>query len=224
MVATDLPLSQHSLEFLIQGCRQESQSNWAEEAGYCFELFLRALVHKDDKAWQAIQVQYDRLVLKWLRAKVAENAAGLEDLRQETWARFWRTLNGKSETIAARFEHVGALLNYLNRCSLAAFVDEQRRQRKQELIQEKLRDVVPMNADGETYLEKMERKELLSRVKAWITTEVDDVQEKLVLYLSYERGLTPMEIASQHPEHFTDAKTVRRVKERVLKRARYTLS
>ena len=41
--------------------------------------------------------------------------------------------------------------------------------------------------------------------------------------LSYGYGLAPARIAEVHPEYFADAREVRRIKERLVKRARRSL-
>ena len=225
MLKTESPLHQQNLSNIIEGCREESQQDRDKEKGFCYELFRRALKLKDNQAWEAVQKQYNKLVLKWLYQKSSRQSGNLEDLQQETWARFWRTLDPRAETITSKFTHVGALLNYLNRCAWAAVVDEQRRQKKQHLIEKQIQEQATSGSSLEHHIaENSEQTALLTRVQAWIEANVDDAHERLVLQLSYEQGLTPKQIAEQYPDDFPDAKSVHRVKERLLKRIRYQLT
>jgi hypothetical protein len=75
----------------------------------------------------------------------------------------------------------------------------------------------------EAVTERLVQEQLLQRVRTWIQANVTDSQERLVLSLSYQAGLSPGEIADRYPQEFPDAQAVRRVKERILKRARRAL-
>ena len=111
-------LSDWTIADIVLACRQESQQPRKEEKGHCFELFRRALDTHDELAWSALQEQYEGLIRGWLYATsvVPVSPQVIEDLLQETWMRFWRTLSQQSLSLDERFEHVGGLLNYLQRC------------------------------------------------------------------------------------------------------------
>ncbi len=63
----------------------------------------------------------------------------------------------------------------------------------------------------------------IHHIANWIAENVTDPKERLILHFSFELNMPPAEIAEQHPDHFPDAQSVRRIKERVLKRARRAL-
>lgn len=222
-------LSQLALPDLIAGCQHEAQQNRSEEMGYCFELFQRAFNHHDEHAWVAIQEQYQQLVLSWIYNRVP-NSTGTQarELAQETLAKFWRTINRREGRLETHFAHVGALLNYLRQCTFTTVIDSQRRQQRRARLKEKIRLAESINLVQENperaVLAQILQEEKLALIRAWVSHNVTDPQERLVLHLSFEYNMPPTEIAHHHPEQFENAQAVRRVKERVLKRARRALA
>lgn len=216
-----------SLEQIIQHCQQEATQAYQQETGYCFELFRRAIEQQDTAAWEALQAQYRKLVLSWVHT-AARSALALEvvdDLAQDTWFRFWRTLSRHVESFSQRFPHVGAVLNYLNQCTISAFLDYERKLRRHTQVQ------TLMTASGggaawdeNTYWEKREHAEQLQLIREWMASAIQDPQEKLLLTLSYEQNLSPAAIAQQYPAQFASVADVYRVKERILKRAKRALA
>ena len=51
-----------------------------------------------------------------------------------------------------------------------------------------------------------------------IRERLQDEQERVLVQLSFELGLTPVQILRDRPDLFSDLAEVRRIKERVLKR------
>lgn len=216
-----------SLVHIIQQCQQESTQTRQQEAGYCFELFRRALEHQDAAAWEAIQQQYQRLLLRWVHTSSQGRFAPeeIEDIGQDTWLRFWRTLSNPTQPFSQRFPHIGAALNYLNQCAVSAFLDYDRKLQRQKqlhtlLIIEKEQGVDTWHEQEET----AEQTEQIRMIQEWVAQEVLNSQEKLLILLSYERNLSPATIATQYPNHFATAAEVYRVKERILKRAKRALT
>ncbi|NJN18132.1 MAG: hypothetical protein HC822_18635 [Oscillochloris sp.] len=217
--------AQISLDAVIVHCREESRRGRREEQGYCFELFRRALEQRDQGAWAAIAAQYHLLILDWVYAarsdpEVAEEAA------REALERFWRTLAGRADSLAARFPHVGALLKYLQQCAVTTVLDRRRREQQRAKLDERLRaePVVAFVPSPENdAVERLARATQLDRVRRWIGEAVSDPDELLVLRLSFTDGLSPAEIAGANPDRFSNVEQVRQIKERVLRRARRAL-
>ncbi len=229
MVKNNLP--QNSLQEIIAGCEQEAQQERQQEKGHCFELFRRALDEQEPAAWTAIAEQYGRLMLGWVYAYPGNDFAPeeAEQLIHEALERFWRTLTSRSIQVATSFEHIGALLKYLQQCVVATLLDQKRRAQRTARLIERLQST---SIEGATYhvpspeehtIERLQRTEQLQRVTQWMRVHVTDPLEQRLLYLSYEEDLTPAAIAHQYPQEFSDAQMVRRMKERILKRARRAL-
>lgn len=218
-----------SLPALMRACEGEARLSRREEKGYCFELFQRAIDDGDDAAWSALQIQYQQLVLSWVYNRLPDaSPEKVSDLTQGTMEKFWRTLTAHTTPLAERFPHVGSLLNYLRQCAFTTVVDDQRRMQRQARLEQKLQTLHQLRSDAtdpeQTVLDQLFQERRLAEVQTWLQEHVTDEQEKLILFLSFEQNLSPMEIARHRPDHFPDAQTVRRIKERVLKRARRALS
>lgn len=222
------PLQQRSVYEIIRACQDEARQTRTGEVGFCFELFRRAIETQDNVAWEAIQQQYFRLILKWILERSPGLDAGEAEIAaQETLGKFWHTLTRQHMDVSARFDHVGALLSYLKQCAVTTMLDRQRRVQRIGRLQEKLQAATGdpwMAGPQEAALEQIARDERLRQVRQWISDQVNDPQELLVLRLSYEQEMTPAEIAASHPGEFPDARAVHRVKERILKRARRALA
>ncbi len=208
---------------LIQGCRNESKQPRQQEEGYCFELFRRAVEEGDEIAWQAIDEQYRNLIIRWLNdGSASVPHEHVEEIAPETWSKFWRAQFNADMPLSDRFAHVGSILKYLKQCAVSVVKEYERQIWRRERIQQRVegngRLVVTFSE--EELLSKIDRERLLQQIWHWIHTYVTDRQELQVLVLSYEHGLTPAEIARHYPQEFADAQTVRRLKERILKRAR----
>lgn len=219
---------QLGIDEIIQGCQDESNRPRSQETGYCFELFRRALEEQEQVAWQAIDKQYRRLIRHWIHNYSAEiSREKAEEIVPDALPKFWYALANSATPLTERFSHIGAILNYLKQCTISVFREHQRQHHRTERIKQRLeapQDTGIAHLDpADELLSRLDRERLLQLVQNWVKTYVTDVQEQRVLSLSYEEGLTPTEIAQRYPSEFADAPTVRRVKERVLKRARRAL-
>jgi hypothetical protein len=221
-------LNRLSTEAIIQGCQSESGHPRSEETGYCFELFRRALEKQEQEAWLAIDAQYRQLILRW-GCDYAPDLPHeeIEQIASETLPKFWQSLTKSAEPLTQRFAHIGAVLKYLKQCTLSVLYDYKRQLQRAERIRQHL------EADNKTALfchepehdlsVRIEQEQLLGQVREWVQTYVTEKQELQVLFLSYQVGLTPAEIVKRYPQDFPDAQSVRRIKERILKRARRAL-
>jgi len=197
-----------SVNELAQRCREESaKSPQHRDTRYCFELFRRAIVGGDEAAWAAVRAQYQHLVQNWLG-----NVADVEDLVQETFARFIQMVTAERFT-AGQFPALGSLLAFMKRTAINLRINEGRRAEHERraigawLDQEQATTI-------SNHLEQVTRQELAKYVRGLIKDE----QERLVLRLTYEFDLPPREIVRRYPRHFKDEDEVYQVKERLKKR------
>ena len=216
-----------TLKTVIEGCQSESGQSRAKETGYCFELFRRALEDQEQAAWQAIDQQYRHLILHWMYS-CSPNLPReeIDEIFPETLPKFWRILTKSTVPLAERFAHIGAILKYLKQCAISVLRDHERRLQRRERIRIHLETVGNVSSQVEIeqdLLTRIDQEKLLQMVQKWVETYVTDPQEQRVLSLSFEYGLTPAQIAESYPQEFSDVQTVRRIKERLLKRARRAL-
>lgn len=202
-----------TVDELADRCREES--GWSGHRlinGFssCWELFRRAIVEDNQQAWQALYVQYRRLVGKWGAGADLE----LDDLVNETFARFWQGV--RNHDFAGRFPTMQEVMGYLKRCARTLVIDTARRNQHQQLIREKLaaqRDAAD-DAPENRSLERVFAQEL----RDYLYSRLRDGDEQLVFPLSYDLGLKPREIARLYPARFADARAVSRLKERIVRR------
>lgn len=213
-------LRQLDLSEIVEGCHQETnrfRAGQPGEEGHCFEMFRRAIEENDQEAWSAAYAQYYRMVADWLGGRQAA-----DELIESTFEKFWRTLH--NVRLSRRFKHVGAVLAYLRKCAFSVRFDLERREQREHRIARKvaLSETLTVHTDDaeDLALENVALDTLQDSVRRWLAENIQDEQERLVLFLSYDLDLSPSEIAHCFPEQFADVKEVRKVKERVLKRLR----
>ena len=218
-----LPWKDRALANVVLQCQEESQQDRSQGEGACFELFCRALDEGDPQAWAAFQGRYSSLVTGWIRSQgPGLSQATVDDLAQETWLAFWRSLTRRSVRVRERFAHIGAALRYLKDCARIAVIEYLRwEQRQRRLLDAWAALPVP---SVESLPGSMARREKLGAIQDWIHRTVTDPQEQLLLHLAFERGLKPQEIQRRFPDEFPTVQEVYRVRERILKRARRALA
>jgi hypothetical protein len=218
-------LRRMTLDHIVDGCRSESNQPRAEETGYCFELFRRALEEDEQAAWQAIDQQYKHLILHWIYS-CSPNLPReeIDEIAPQALPKFWKILTKSTTPVTHRFAHVGAILKYLKQCAVSVLRDHERRAQRRERIRTKLQasgqQLARRLETEQELLARVDQEKLLQMVRNWVKTYVTDPQEQRVLVLSFEIGLSPSQIVQHYPQEFPDVQTVRRIKERLLKRAR----
>lgn len=189
-------------------CQVESTSPGQPDQSACLELFRRALVEDDQQAWRALYRQYRLLVAKW----GAGSGLDLDDLVNETFARFWRAVHQRGFP----FSSLGAVLGYLKRCARTLVIDAARRSDYQQRVREKLQGVTDPTAPplDNAILGRLSSQEFLS----YLYSRLRDEEETLVFRLSYELCFKPREICQHYPQRFPHVRQVYRIKERILSR------
>jgi len=218
-------LNHLSIDAIIEGCQTEATQPRDQESGYCFELFRRALEDEEPTAWLAIDAQYRQLIMRW-GSDYAPDLPTEEIARivPDALPKFWQSLTKSTVPLIDRFAHIGALLKYLKQCTSSVLIDYRRQFQRRERIRQRLelanQTLSISQEDEQELVDRLEQEQLLQQIRAWIQTHVTDVEEQQVLYLSYQVGLSPAQIAARYPDQFPEAQLVRRIKERILKRAR----
>jgi DNA-directed RNA polymerase specialized sigma24 family protein len=197
---------------LAEMCREESERyrrQRPDDRGHCYELFRRAIVERDERAWDSLYVQYRRLVARWVDGppdRVDERVNG-------TWLRFWKAID--PSTFPRKFAATGKIIKFLHTCAHSERIDERRREEKQQRLAD-LQDVTAETKDT-TAAPAMDNV-LLNELFTHVEKQLRDEQERLVIHLSFRVGLAPRQIARECPGAFADVAEVRRVKERVMLR------
>lgn len=170
---------------------------------YCLELFQRALrrspasgvnqapVYTDREAGEALVLVYSEFIKANIN-RAAIRSASIEDLVQSIWFRFWRAARNGLE-----FTSLEAALSYLQRTTVSALIEEQRRARNEWRQQsfdqddQPSVDVAPHESDSELFSQHVRQ-----RFRSRCLELLADPLEQLVFWRRYSMGYAPREIAA----------------------------
>ncbi|MDQ3702047.1 MAG: sigma-70 family RNA polymerase sigma factor [Chloroflexota bacterium] len=221
-----MDLSHTPVDELAVACRGETEKFRRGEPstdGYCFELFRRAVSHRDEAAWEAVVTQYRGIVLTWVLRQGGAVAADADYWLNRTFDRFWSAVQPER---FGMFDGLPRVLKYLQMCASTAVLDEHRTQRatQHESLDELTEAGVetgqePAGSKGDVEAVAVDR---LSVNELWqaIIQEVPEEGERTVLYCSVALGMKPAEIYERRPDLYPAVGDVYRVKRNVLDRLR----
>ncbi len=195
------------------GRHQSREVSRVYAIGHCYELFRRAVVERDDAAWQAVISIYRRLVLYWLGPHADE------DTLQEVFLRFWQLHRHRSPPFTTRFPNIGAVMGYLKQCAIAVRIEAGRAQERERRLWERVRRAAVLEAVViiEAYETPQDDR---PNIREAILSRVQSERERVVFEGTYHHGLAPREIQARWPDLFPTKQDVYRVKEKLLKRLR----
>jgi DNA-directed RNA polymerase specialized sigma24 family protein len=212
---TDAVLARLPLPRVVERCRQES-ARYSEAATsdprFCFEVFRRAIVERNDLAWEALvhqYTQYSPVVRYWVESHpyFRSTYEDADYFVNTAFARFWSALTPAKFD---RFDSLPAVLRYLKMCVNSAITDYLRTQHRDSELTEETRDApVPApRAGGDAELWQM------------IGRGLNDDRERTALYCRYVLEMKPADISAAYPALFADVREVYKVLQNVLKRLR----
>ncbi len=215
MTVRELPMVE-----LARRCREETLrflNGEDRDDAFCFEIFHRAVVDRDDHAWEAIVAQYRGIVLAYVSQ---HTAAALLREPDDYWInrsfqRFWSAVGAERFD---QFPDLPALLKYLKLCVHSVLMDEVRARRAASATSlEDVPESLPASGSSErNVLGKLAGEQLWAAIQRLLQDEA----EQHVVYLSFARDLKPAEIAERHPNLFQGVADVYRVKRNVIERLR----
>ncbi len=211
-----------TLAGIAHRCAQETDLFFRRQSydpRYCFELFRRAILERNERAWEHIYDQYRPLVAGWVGRHPAFPSSGeeVQYFVNRALEKMWVALTPAK---FHRFSNLKSLLRYLQMCVDSVIVDYVRlaEQRSMQLRVEVETDGI--SATGPSVeaqaLNQMGRQKLWWEINARLRNE----KERLVVYGSFPLGLKPRELYAQFQGTFQDVNEVYRVKENVLARLR----
>ena len=212
-----MDVRQAAVPELARLCREETTRYLRREPSrddFCLELLRRAIVDRDQSAWEAIVAQYRGMVLSWQRKGYGTAMQQEDDDHwvNRTFERFWLAVGPDR---FGSFPTLAALLQYLKQCSITALLDEMRQSARRRLDEQV---VVPQaSADPEPLtLGTLAHQDLWGLIVA----ETQDEAERLIARESFVLALKPGEIRERHPQHFASTDEVYRIKRNLLDRLR----
>lgn len=214
----DLPLEEMDLASLVRHCATESERFYRgqqHDTGYSYELFRRALVERDEAAWEQLYQHYSGLVEGWIRRSGAFNSSGetSEYFVVGAFTKFWRAISPER---FPSFPTLASLLQYLQLCSTSVVIDSVRAQSWAEMLPEETitPNHAPQYSPDEEAMSRVDRQEFWR----FIDTQLHNEVERVVVYCSFVLGLTPRAIYARRSELFSSVNDVYNVKRNVLGR------
>ena len=202
------------LEDLVQRCAEETSlffSHQSNDPQYCFELFGRAILRRNEEAWMAIMIQYKPSVARWVNRCIDKHPdypfthEDQDDFIAEAFERFWKYFTTEK---FAKSHGLGAVLNYLQTCVNGAIADSWRKTRRRNFDKEldnATDDEDPGRSEPDPTPEEIVQIEEFWKL---IRMKVKDEKEYEVVYASYNLALSPREILVEYPELFSDIKEI----------------
>jgi DNA-directed RNA polymerase specialized sigma24 family protein len=209
---------QLSLPALVRRCATESDHfyhNRPYDARFARELFRRALVERDEIAWEHVYTHYSPLVESWVRRSGAFIGSGesSEFFVSAAFTKFWRAVSPER---FATFPTLAALLAYLQLCTGSVVIDSVRAQSWAEMVSDDAltADQTPRAAADDQAIERVSRAEFWR----YIDTQLNCDAERAVVLGSFVLGMKPGEICEQRPDLFANVGDVYNIKRNVLSR------
>jgi hypothetical protein len=221
-VTHDADLQQLSLTGIARRCAQESDLFFRRQPHNprpCHELLRRAIIDRNQHAWELIYRQYRPLVTGWVARHPAFAASGeeIEFFVNGAYDKFWSAL---SPDKFQRFPDLKSLLRYLQMCVHSVIVDHAR---ASALPAVELQAEIAVPEDDPRTADVMHQSiELAQRQEFWrlIAARLRNEKERHVVYCSFFLALKPREIHTRHRGIFRDVGEVHRIKENLLARLR----
>lgn len=209
---------QLSLSVLVQHCATESAHFYrgrAHDTRFAHELFRRALVERDELAWEQVYTHYSPLVEGWVRRSGAFASCGesSEFFVGAAFTKFWRAMTPER---FITFPTLAALLQYLQLCTSSVVIDSVRAQSWSEMVSDEALPLgqQPQVSPDEQALDRVQRAEFWHTINALL----NDDAERAVVIGSFVLGLKPGEIYNNRPDLFESVGDVYNVKRNVLSR------
>jgi DNA-directed RNA polymerase specialized sigma24 family protein len=178
---------------------------------FCFELFRRAVIERDEAAWAAVLAQYREPVRHWLGGRQDDADDGVS----AAFERFWHAISPEK---FARFTSLPAILQYLKMCAHTVTIDRLRT--SQLTAMEQTLDEAPELPDAGSIEELVASKVDAAAFWHEVQQILGDEREQRVIYFSYVIGLTPRAICAHYAGEFPSVQDVYRLKRLALDRLR----
>lgn len=213
-IQMDKPPGEMRLDALTDCCMNEINKYRRGEAHddtYCLEIFRRAIVQRDERAWETLVARFRDTMMSWLRRHPSGELACQHESEQyfvdRAFTRFWRSTVQKQRM---EFATLGAALYYLKTCLVCEILDVLRVERRARELP--LPDVgFSEHAQWqESHFAEPEASDPDEGDELWEAIEslLPDQRDRRLAYLLYYCNLKPREIVHYCPQEFDNVKEV----------------
>jgi DNA-directed RNA polymerase specialized sigma24 family protein len=221
-----MPSSHHLDELTLAGlthrCAQETESFFRRNAynpDFCYELFRRAVLERNQRAYDCLYAQYKPLVAGWVERHPSYPGAGeeVQYFVNRSFEKLWHALTPEK---FQRFPTLKALLSYLKLCTHSVVIDHAR-VRQHALLDEAPGDALLSGLPASANVER-DAVENAQQQEFWhvINRRLADEKEQAVVFGSFVLAMKPAELQVKYAHLFSDVKDVYRTKQNVLDRLR----
>jgi hypothetical protein len=210
----DLSPQAMDISTLMDHCLREINSYRRGEPSndiYGLELFRRALQERDPFAWEIIQLQFNNMMLHWMRSHPMRNVACRYDSEEnyvaQALTRFWQATIGNEKI---QFRSLAAVLRYLRASLNGIILDTLRAYSRPREIS------LPETVEpGDSFVVEQD-----DGYEVWevIRNLLPDDRQRRVAYLIYRCGLKPREIVQFCSPEFSDVKEIYQLRHNIFDR------
>jgi DNA-directed RNA polymerase specialized sigma24 family protein len=211
-----------TLAGLTHRCAQETESFFQRNAydpAFCFELFRRAILERNQRAYECLYTQYRPMVAGWVERHPSYPGAGeeVQYFVNRSFEKLWHALTPEK---FQRFPNLKALLSYLKLCTHSVVIDHAR-VRQHALVDQAHGDALLAGQPASTNVESdavynAQQQEFWRVINRRLTNE----KEQAVVFGSFVLAMKPAELQLRYAHLFSDVKDVYRTKQNVLDRLR----
>lgn len=211
-----------TLAGLTHRCTQETESFFrraAYDPAFCYELFRRAVLERNQRAYDCLYRQYQPLVAGWVERHPSYPGTGeeIQYFVNRAFEKLWHALTPEK---FQRFHDLKSLLSYLKLCAHSVVIDFARA-RQHALLDEAPSDALLAGQASPTDVEA-DVVEQAQQQEFWrlINQRLADEREQAVVFGSFVLAMKPAELQLRYAHLFSDVKDVYRTKQNVLERLR----
>ncbi len=216
------PAIMTSLQALAQQCAQETHrffQRQAQNTRYCLELFHRAIVAKQEEAWELVYQQYEPQVTKWVLRHPSFPSTGetADYFVNLAFLRLWTAITPAK---FAEFNDIKEVMRYLQLCVHSVIIDHLRARPSATIGFEEHEAQRILSEHGIRIDVKVLNK--VQQEKLWeiIKTRLQNDKERFIFDCCYKLDMKPGEIFQQCGDQFRDVREIYRIKENILARLR----
>ncbi len=192
-------------------------SRTEHDTGYCYELFRRAIVGRNNYAWEKIYQIYHPLVASWVGRHSRLEAAGeeVDYFVNCAFDKIWSAVDGEK---FSQFQDLASLLRYFQMCVHSVIVDYAR---SNPIRTTDLDNLANFPAPDSPSIEKYVTDQL-ERHRLWemVARLIRDEREMIVLRYSFVYDFKPSQIYAANSDRFESLEELYRVKRNLLNRLR----
>lgn len=219
---TKIDFEELSLSSISHRCARESDrffNRKEHDPRFCYELFRRAIIMKNELAWNRIYSQYERLVRHWVEHHAAFPTSGeeVQFFINRAFEKMWIGITPKK---FADFDDLKSLLRYLQMCVHSVMVDFIRQKEYKKIVDPLDAQTLNPPADEADAEDKVTKTLMGQAILDFLEEFIQDEREACIVEYMFIYGLKSRDVALQFPDIFSDVTEVYRVKENLLARLR----